>query len=104
MSGDFAAGQACVILDDSSWASWRNLFTGSPEILHALHAPQSCFVGHCINGLQERIITSMIRPVTAVLLQVADELEDMGDSYLSTSRAAVLADAEALLTCYGVGE
>ena len=46
----------------------------------------------------------MTHPVTAVLLQVADELEDMGDSYLSTSRAAVLADAEALLTCYGVGE
>ena len=46
----------------------------------------------------------MINPVSAVLLQVADELEDAGDSYLSTSRAAVLADAEALLTCYGVGE
>ena len=45
-----------------------------------------------------------IYPVTTVLLQVADELEDTGDSYLSTSRAAVLADAEALLTCYGVGE
>ena len=61
-------------------------------------------VGHCIHGLQERSITSMNYTVTAVLLQVADELEDMGDSYLSTSRAAVLADAEALLTCYGVGE
>ena len=30
---------------------------------------------------------------------------DAGEElYLSTSRAAVLADAEALLTCYGVGE
>ena len=32
------------------------------------------------------------------------ELDAAEDGYLSTSRAAVLADAEALLTCYGVGD
>ena len=32
------------------------------------------------------------------------EVDAAEDGYLSTSRAAVLADAEALLTCYGVGE
>ena len=55
-------------------------------------------------GHQCCLVAVVFHPATAALLQVADELEDMGDSYLSTSRAAVLADAEALLTCYGVGE
>lgn len=36
--------------------------------------------------------------------QEAKEPDAADDGYLSTSRAAVLADAEALLTCYGVGE
>jgi len=38
------------------------------------------------------------------LLQEAKEPDAGDDGYLSSSRAAVLADAEALLTCYGVGE
>ena len=37
-------------------------------------------------------------------MQEAKEPDAGDDGYLSTSRAAVLADAEALLTCYGVGE
>ena len=37
-------------------------------------------------------------------LQEAKESDGGDDSYLSSSRAAVLADAKALLTCYGVGE
>ena len=40
----------------------------------------------------------------AAPLQEAKEPDAADDGYLSTSRAAVLADAEALLTCYGVGE
>ena len=47
----------------------------------------------------------MTPPVTlAAPLQEAKEPDAADDGYLSTSRAAVLADAEALLTCYGVGE
>ena len=38
------------------------------------------------------------------LFQEAKEPDAGDDGYLSSSRAAVLADAEALLTCYGVGE
>lgn len=37
-------------------------------------------------------------------VQEAKEPDAGDDGYLSSSRAAVLADAEALLTCYGVGE
>ena len=37
-------------------------------------------------------------------VQETKEPDAADDGYLSTSRAAVLADAEALLTCYGVGE
>ena len=37
-------------------------------------------------------------------MQEVKDVDAGEELYLSTSRAAVLADAEALLTCYGVGE
>ena len=37
-------------------------------------------------------------------MQEVKDVDAAEELYLSSSRAAVLADAEALLTCYGVGE